>query len=105
MARPTVIVENHQTMPWIDEGHPFGEATIQRHLLSQELGEPTLCLVQIVKTAAIACQRQRSYKTVPVSILKAVFQPAGWVGDTIPSIRQDCNVTDRGLRRIIEWHV
>src|SRR4051812_19630215 len=93
MACPTVIVERHQPIPGTDEGHPFAEATIQRHLLSQELGEPTLCLVRVAKTAATACQRQRSYKTVPVSILKAMFQPAGRVGDTAPRIDQDCNIT------------
>jgi hypothetical protein len=34
-----------------------------------------------------------------------MFQPAGWVGDASPRIHQDCSVTERGLRWIIEWHV
>ena len=34
-----------------------------------------------------------------------MFQPAGWIGDASPRIHQDCSVTERGLGRIIEWHV
>ena len=56
MACPTVIVERHQPIPGTDEGHPFAEATIKRHLLGQLLGKSSFCFVRVVKTAATACQ-------------------------------------------------
>jgi hypothetical protein len=105
MACPTVIVEHHQPIPGTDESRPFTEATIQWHLLRQELGKSSFRLVRVIKTAATACQWQRGHKTAPIAVLEAMLQPAGRVGNTIACIHQDCNVSDWSVTRIIEWHV
>ena len=105
VACPRTIVEHHQPMPWTDESYPSADVAAQRHLLSQVLGKSTFCLVRDVKTGATARQRQRRHKAVPIAVLETILQPARWVGNAAPCIHQDRNVADRGLRRIIEWHV
>jgi len=71
----------------------------------KEPSKPPFCSIRHIDVATPRRQRQRSYKTVAVSVAKTALYPHTLAGNATASIRQAFEVADWCLMWIVEGHV